>query len=195
MDKEPKRKYIMYGKKILSAPRIAGGLLVLSFVLCNAGATLYGNRVGAPHLIQLHPAFMLERVLLISAVILTALGFVILETLFQNPRGRTAARIGTTMYFFGAILLVVAESLYMKSRMPEDPLIVGYVTLALVSQAVIGVALLQWNLLPTWIGWTTIVWNLAGLIILVGFHVGGIYIPLVHHIMPFLIGIPLVWRG
>lgn len=178
-----------------SAPRIAGGLLVLSFVLCIAGATLYSNRVGAPHLIQLHPAFMLERGLLISAVILTALGFVILETLLQNPRERTAGRIGTTTYFFGAILLVVAESLYMKSRISEDPLIVAYVTLALVSQGVIGVALLQSNLLPAWIGWTTIAWNLAGLIILVGFHVGGSYIPLVHHIMPFLIGIPLVWRG
>jgi hypothetical protein len=195
MNKEFKRKDSMPEKTIFSASRITGALLVLSFVLCFFGASLYGSRVGAPHLIQFNPAFVLERGLFISAVILTALGFVVLETIFQNSPAKTTAHIGTMTYFFGAVLLVVAECLYIQHGVSEDSLIFAYVVLALLGQATIGITLLQSNLLPNWIGWTTIVWNLGMLIILVGFNVGGHYIPLVHHVMPLLIGIPLLWKG
>ncbi len=131
----------------------------------------------------------------ISAAILTTLGFAALETVLQSSPARTTAHIGRMSYFFGSVLLVVAECLYMRSHVPEDPLIVAYVVLALLSQGVIGAALVQSNLLPAWIGWTTIAWNFSGFILLVVLTFGNHYIPIFHHFMPLLIGIPLLWRG
>lgn len=59
-------------------------------------------------------------------------------------------------------MLETAEAM----RLPEEPasysLIVIYVVLAFLGQAAIGGALLQANLLPAWIGWLIIAWNLGG---------------------------------
>ena len=40
---------------------------------------------------------------------------------------------------------------------------VVYVTMAFVSQAAIGCALSMSELVPRWIGWATVIWNLAWL--------------------------------
>lgn len=56
MNKEVKSKATMSKKMIFSVPRIAGALLLLSFILCFVGASLYGSRDGAPRLIQFAPA-------------------------------------------------------------------------------------------------------------------------------------------
>lgn len=119
-----------------------------------------------------------------------------LETLLQGPRRKYGGTHWNHDLLFGTTLLAVAECMCIQPGVSEDPLIVAYVVQALLGQVNIGVALLQAKLSLAWIGWTAIKWKKLGmLIILVGFDVGGHHIPLVHHVMPLLIGIPLLWRG
>lgn len=136
----------MKATTLFSARRIAGALLALSLVLAWAGASMYGAAGGGNTVLT--PSFILERSLFVSAVIVTALGFVVLETVFQSSPARTTAHVGTMTYFFAAVLLVVAECLYIRDGRSVHPLIVTYVVLALLGEAAIGVALFQSNLLP-----------------------------------------------
>ena len=46
-----------------------------------------------------------------SGVVLIAIGFMLLESAFQNTDGFVLANIGATAYFFGGVLLVAAEAL------------------------------------------------------------------------------------
>jgi hypothetical protein len=75
------------------------------------------------------------------------------------------------------------------------PLIVIYVALAFLAQAAIGGALLQARLLGEWIGWATIIWNLAWLVVLALITRRDICFPILHHVMPLVIGIALLWRA
>ncbi|HTP08492.1 MAG TPA: hypothetical protein VMP08_09590, partial [Anaerolineae bacterium] len=46
-----------------------------------------------------------------AAVVLTAIGFVLLEDFLQNTDGHVLATIGATAYLFGGVLIVAAETL------------------------------------------------------------------------------------
>jgi hypothetical protein len=74
------------------------------------------------------------------------------------------------------------------------PLIVVHVVLAFLGQAAIGGALWQSKLLAPWIGWATILWNLAWLVALPIITPHDIYFPILHGLMPLLIGAPLLRR-
>jgi hypothetical protein len=146
-----------------------------------------------------HTFFVFERSFLMAAVILTAIGFVLLEGHFRNIDGRILARTGATAYSFVGVVLVVAEglSLSMGEEFEERgyALFIIYVVLAFLAQAAIGGALLQSGLLAAWIGWVTIVWNLALLVVLSVITPEDIYFPIVHHLMPLLIGSALLRRA
>ncbi|MBI5034048.1 MAG: hypothetical protein HZB51_26295 [Chloroflexi bacterium] len=73
--------------------------------------------------------------------------------------------------------------------------LVVYVVLAFLSQAVIGGALLQAGWVAGWLGWLTIVWNIAWLIVLPLITPRDIYFPVLHYFLPLLIGIALVWKA
>ena len=133
------------------------------------------------------------------AVVLSATGFVLLEGDLHNTDGCLLARTGATAYLFAGILVVAAEALLVS--MGEEfeqrgyALFVVYVVLAFLAQAAIGGALLQSGLLARWIGWVSILWNLAWLVVLVVITPEDIYFPILHHLMPLLIGSALLWRA
>jgi hypothetical protein len=74
------------------------------------------------------------------------------------------------------------------------PHIVLHVVLAFLAQAAFGAALIQTGLVPSWVGWATIIWNLAWLICLPVTSPRDIYFPVLHHVAPLVIGIALL-RG
>ena len=132
-----------------------------------------------------------------AAIVLTAIGFVLLERHLRNTDGHLLARTGATAYLFAGILVVAAESLILSTGFDEKQvhaLFVIYVVLAFLAQAAIGGALLQSRLLARWIGWITILWNLAWLVVLVVITPEDIYFPILHHLMPLLIGGALLLR-
>lgn len=181
---------------IWSFQRAAGALMVAAIFPLALGVYLFlsrnGIQGGTPRSTAL---FAWERASILAAVILTAIGLALLEGNLHETNGRVLARLGASAYFFGAVLLVAAEAMRLPEGPAPYPLIVIYVLLAFLGQAAIGGALLQSNLLPVWIGWATLVWNLGLLVVLPITTPGDIYFPILHHLMPLLIGIPLLWRG
>jgi hypothetical protein len=186
------------GDRFWSIEFSAGTALVLSFAALFVGALMYwirgGIRGGAP---PTHVYFVWERSFIIAAVVLTALGLALLESLLQNSAGGVLARVGAIAYLFGGVLVVAAEASSLNQGVHRNsseqnwtPATI-YVVLALLAQAAIGGSLLQAGLLPPWIGWATVVWNIGWLLAYL-IKRGHIYIPFVHHVMPLVIGIALV---
>jgi hypothetical protein len=187
----------MLDLRFWSIKRAAGFVLVLGNVAVLPGLLMFwirgGHRGGAPP----SPAyFVWERSFVIAAVVLTAIGFVLFEGHLQDTAGRTLARMGATAYFFGAILVVAAEALSLTLGYEKlYTLIVIYVVVAFLAQAAIGGAVLQSGVLAAWIGWVSIVWNLAWLVVLPLITPRDMYFPVLHHLTPLLIGGALLWRA
>ena len=186
----------MSDQRFWRTERVAGLFLVLGFVTNFAGVVMFNIRGGASG--GAPPSseyYQWERGLFIAAVVLAAIGFVLLEDHLHTSDGRVLARIGATTYVIAAILGVVAEALDLSGTGRRlYPLIVVHVVLGFLGQAAIGGALRQARLLAPWIGWATIVWNLAWLVVLPVTTPRDIYFPILHALMPLLIGVPLLWR-
>ena len=92
----------MFDQRFWSIERGAGFFLVLGFVASLAGVVMFSIRGGpgggTP---PSHTFFVWERSLFMAAVILTAIGFVLLEGHFHNTDGRVLGRTGATAYLFG----------------------------------------------------------------------------------------------
>lgn len=175
--------------------RTAGLLMIAAQVPMALGLSLFIGRNGAEGGAPQSPAlFVWERGGWLAAVFLTALGLILLEGSLLETKGRVLARLGASTYFFGAVLIVVAEAMRLPWDQPSYPLIVIYVGLAFLSQAAVGVALLQSALLAAWVGWTTLVWNIFWLVALPIVSPGDLYYPILHHEAPLVIGIMLVAR-
>ncbi len=176
----------------------AGSVLILGFVAFFVGASLYwirwmrsGIRGGAP---PGYTYLVWERSFIMAAVTLTVIGFVLLEAPLQNSQGRVLARTGATAYLFAGILGVAAEALDLtRKEQSFYPLVVLYVVLAYLAQAAIGGSLLQSSLLASWIGWATIVWSIGWLVAFLITRLSA-WIPILHHVIPLVIGIALLSR-
>ena len=177
-----------------SMEHAAGLILVLSAFTTFPGFMMFwlrrGHRGGPP---RSHTHWVIERSSILSGVVLIAIGFMLLEGVFQNADGRVLANIGATAFFFGGILAVAAEALMLTLGYEKVySLIVIYVVMAFLAQAAIGGAVIQAGLLAAWIGWATIVWNIAWLIVLSLISRRDMYFPILHYLMPLVIGIALL---
>jgi len=74
------------------------------------------------------------------------------------------------------------------------PLLVVMVVMLFGAEALLGGALLTTGLVPAWIGWTTVIWNLGWPVLLLIVSPGDLYYPILHAIPLLLIGISLA-RG
>jgi len=119
----------------------------------------------------------------------------LLQSAFQDTDGAILAIIGATTFFFGGVLGVAAEALMLTLGYEKVyGLIVVYVIIAFLAEAAIGGAVIQSVLLAAGIGWATIVWNIAWLIVLSLFSRRDIYFPILHYVMPLVIGIALLLK-
>ncbi len=178
-----------------SIERVAGLVLVLCSVANFPGLMMFwirrGHRGGAP---RSRAHFIWERSFIMAGVALTAIGFVLFEGVLQTTDGRVLATIGATAYLFGGILVVAAEALNLNPGQNTYALIVIYVVMAFPAQAAIGGAVLQSGLVAAWIGWVTVLWNIAWLVVLSRFARRDMYFPVLHHFMPLVIGIALLLK-
>jgi hypothetical protein len=133
-----------------------------------------------------------ERSLVVAAIVTLTLGLALLEGVLIANGDLIAARIGYVTYLIAAILGIVAESYMFSARSPVYVLVVLYVVLAFLGQATIGLSLLITEVLPAWIGWATIVWNLGFLLVVVSFSPTDVYYPILYYPMPLVIGIALL---
>jgi hypothetical protein len=177
--------------------RAAGLLLMLGFFVFMPGGLMFmlrgGTQDGAPP----SPAyFTWERGWVMAAVVTSVLGLVLLAAYLGATSGRILANVSATACLFAGVLLVAGEALRLRpGNETVYPLIVVYVVLTFLGQAVLGVALLQSGTLAAWIGWATIAWNLVWLVVLPLATPRDIYFPVLHHVMPLVIGSALLWRA
>lgn len=170
--------------------RTLGLLLTGQFAVMLAGALMFVGRGGLqdPRPGPPNTAYLvLERGLIMTAVILVALGLVMLAATGHTGQP-PLAWLGATGYAAAAVVLVAAETNGLLTGDAPYTAIVVYVVAAFASQAIFGAALIRSELLAAWIGWTMIAWNLAWAAYLPITSPDDIYFPVLHHVMPLIIG-------
>ena len=177
----------------LSTRTAAASLLVLCFVVFTFGGVLYAGRAFLKWQIDETSSHLIwERGFVIGGVLATVLGLALLEDMLRAAGEPVLSRLGMVVYLFGAVVVIVAETAYLGKRDWIYPQIVLYVVLAFLAQAAFGASLLQTGLVAGWVGWFTIIWNLACLVLLLIFSPRNIYFPVLHHAAPLIIGIALL---
>ncbi|MBI5670416.1 MAG: hypothetical protein HZC41_20675 [Chloroflexi bacterium] len=176
----------------LSERTAAGSLLALSFVVFGFGGMLYFGRAISKWQIEEASHLIWERGFVVAAVLATVLGLVLLDDMLHAAGDSIFARLGMAAYFFGAVVVVAAETAYLGKRDWLNPQIVLYVIMAFLAQASFGVSLLQTGLVAGWVGWVTIIWNLGWLLVMLIVRPRDIYYPVLHHVAPLIIGIALL---
>jgi hypothetical protein len=176
-----------------STRTIAASLLVLCFVVFTFGGVLYTGRAILNWQIDETSSHLIwERGFIIGGVLATLLGLVLLEDMLRTAGEPVLSRLGMVAYLSGAVVVIVAETAYLGKRDWIYPQIVLYVVLGFLAQAAFGASLLQAGLVAGWVGWFTIIWNLACLVLLLIFSPRDIYFPVLHHVAPLIIGIALL---
>jgi hypothetical protein len=186
----------MESQSVLNTPRVAGALLALSFFVFLPGGLLFAGRNGmAGNLAPSFAYFAWERGFVAAAAAATALGFVALSTVLGEAQRDALfpARLAAAVYAVATGCLLVGEAMRLRGGQAPYALIVAYVVLAFLIQAAFGVILVRSGLLPVWIGWAALVWNVAWLVVLPIVAPQDIYFPVVHHFVPLLVGVPLLF--
>jgi hypothetical protein len=185
----------MVGKGLFSEQVVAGGLLILSFVIFAVGGILYTGRAIWKWPAGETPGYLRwERGFVMAAVLTMVLGLVLLERILEAAGDTVLAPLAMVTFLIGAVVVIVAETFQLSGQEWVYGSIVMYVFLAFLAQAVFGTSLLRTGLLPGWVGWATIIWNLAWLVVLPVISPRDIYYPVLHHVAPLMIGIALLVR-
>lgn len=187
----------LLGQPWLTARGLTGGLLLAGTALIFVGILQFTARVFMRVPFAQQPGFYhWERGLIIGGFILLALGLAGLGALLRSAGDPLLAEVGLTAAVIGTVLLVGVELAWLTwAGRPEGlagALLRLAVGLLFVAQAIFGAALLHTGLLPGWLGWFAIVWNLAWLVVLA--RAGDPYYPVLHIVLPLLAGLLLLRR-
>ena len=177
----------------LIVQRWAGILLILCAAVFLPAGILYTGRAIWQWPVAQSAAYLIwERSLVIAAALLNVMGFVLLAGLLRNAGDVLIAPLALTVYVIATAVLLSAEGAYLGSGQWAMSQVAVYVVLAFTVQAAFGVSLLQTGLLPAWVGWTALLWNLGCLAAFAVIRPDDIYYPVLHHVAPLLIGIALL---
>ena len=186
---------VVVGGQGVSERTIAASLLVLTFMVFEIGGILFTGRAMLNWHIEDQDSHMRwERSFVILPTVTTVLGLALLADMLHSAGDTFLAQLGMVTYLFGAVLVVANETTYLSKREWNNPQVVVYVVLACLAQAAFGAALLQTGLVTGWAGWTTLIWNLGYLLIILIFHPREIYYPAIHYVAPLVIGLVLLAR-
>lgn len=167
---------------------IGGGVVFLSAALMFTGRTYWGWPATNAFIAW-------ERSIVIASVLMSVLGFAVLELLLRSAGTVVLPRLAFVTYLVGATVLISAESSLIGGRPYVYAQIVTWMGMAFLAQTAFGVALVRTRLVPSWAGWSTIVWNLGIFAVLAAFSPSNMYYPAVHFVAPVIIGIALLRRS
>lgn len=183
-------------KDFTSVQVVAGWLLVLSGVIFVVGGLLYtGRAIWKWPAAQSQSYLTWERGFIMAAILVAALGWMLLERLLEANSDVILAPIGMVIFLIGTSLVFVAETTTISRQEQVYSLVVVFIALIFLGEAVFGASILRTRLLPVWVGWVTIIWNLAWLVILPIARPQDMYYPWLFYVAPELIGIMLLIRG
>ena len=181
---------------LVSQQTIAGWLLILSFIVFIPAGMLYTARAIWKRPAAQSQSFLYwERGLVMAAVLVAALGLVQLDKLLEPAGDRVLAPSGLLLFLIGATLVLAAETFALSQGKWAYAPVIAFVVLSFLGQAAFGASILGTGFLPGWVGWATLGWCLAWLVILPIARPKDIYYPWLHYIAPLIIGISLLARG
>jgi hypothetical protein len=127
----------------------------------------------------------------IVAPITALTGLTMLTTLLRDAGDRALSMLGAVSYLVAAIFIMFVEVDSIADRGYREDYANVFAILAFLSQAVYGGALLRTRLVPAWVGWTTIAWNIGWLLLFyaVNYPYGPGYYPMWNLATTSLIGI------
>jgi hypothetical protein len=180
-------------KDLISAQVVAAWLLILSGVLFLPGGLLFTGRAILKWPSAQSQNFLYwERGFVMAAILAAALGWVLLDRLLEAAGDKILAPAGMVIFLMGTVLCLAAESFGLNQQKYAYAPIVIFVILVFLGEAAFGGSILRTGLLPGWVGWTTIIWNLAWLVILPIARPKDMYYPWLFYVAPELIGIMLL---
>lgn len=186
----------MDAQALLFERRLAALLLIGCFaIFVVAGLLFTGRTIWKWSAAQTDTYLRWERGWVIAAALVNVLGFVVLTELLQVAGDVILARLALALTMLGTAVLLVAESAFLHDRRWVSAQVVLYVALAFLAQAAFGVVLLHSGLIPAWVAWVTIVWNLGWLTLFALARPKDIYYPVLHHVAPVFIGVALLATG
>lgn len=172
-------------RRATAALLIGSGAVFLGVAVMFTGRTYWGWLASGAFIAW-------ERSIVIVSVLMSVVGFAVLELLLRSAGAIALPRLAFVTYLVGATVLVTAESALIGGRPYVYAQIVTWMVLAFLAQAAFGVALLRTAIVPSWAGWSTIVWNVGIFALLATVSPGDMYYPGVHFVAPVLIGIALL---
>ena len=167
---------------------LSGILLVISFVLNMGGVLLFNGHFLFGWFVETPMLLRWERGFFMAAYFVAALGVTLLGDVLREDGTAVLARLGITAFLMAAIVAIVAEATFLSEQGSILPLVFVMVVMLFLAEAILGWALLNSDLLPTWIGWMTVIWNIGWLIVLAKLSRSDMYYPILHFI-------PLLWSG
>lgn len=171
--------------------RPAAAAMLLGVVTVIGGAILWSTANGGSIPGTVHHAW--ERGLIMAAIVLTAVGMLLLARHLRGTAGAAVVLAGATAYAAAGVLGLVQEAGTVSLAVEVAPWVLPvYVVGAFLGQATVGLGLAQAPGFAAWIGWIVLVWNLAWLVILPIASPGDLYFPLLHHVVLPAIAIPLM---
>jgi hypothetical protein len=186
----------MIEEGLVSVQGVAGWLLIFSGILFLPGGMLYtGRAIWKWPAAQSQSYLYWERGFVMVAILVATLGLVLLERLLVAAGDETLSSIGVAIFLIGVVLVLAAETLSLGRQAEIYAMIVVFIILAFLGQAAVGASILRTGFLPAWVGWGTVLWNLAWLVILPIARPDDMYYPWLHYVSPLLIGIALLSRG
>jgi hypothetical protein len=181
---------------VISEQVVSGWLLILSSLLFLPGGFLYAGRaIWSWPAAKSRTYLYWERGFVMAAVLVASLGFVLLAQLLGDASDRILSPIGMTIFLVGTILVIAAETFSFNRQEGVYVAIVVSVILAFLGQTMFGLSILRTGYLAGWVGWATVIWNLAWLIILPIARPQNMYYPWLHYVAPLIIGTALLGRG
>lgn len=183
----------MVVNSLFSEQVVTGWLLILSAQIFLVAGTLYmGRAIWKWPAGQTYRYLLWERSFVIAALLTAVLGLSLLERMLEAAGDQIMAPTGMVILLIGAGVVIFAETFFISRQEWIYAPVVAYVVLAFLAQAAFGAALLRTGLLPGWVGWAAILWNLGWLVVLPLARPKDMYYPWLHYVAPLLIGIALL---
>ncbi len=176
----------------LRVRNISAILLIISVVLQRVTVFMWSGRNVLKWSVEMPTFLHWERGSMIAAFVVAALGISLLEIVLREAGETVLAHLGATAFLIGAVIGIIVEASVLSTQGPMPALTVVTVAVLFVAEAILGGSLVASNLLPAWIGWTVVVWNIGWLVVFAIAKPDDIYYPILHFFPLLLIGITLL---
>jgi hypothetical protein len=170
---------------------VSGQLLLLAFVLNLGGVVMYAVGTSRGWVGETSTYYAWERALFMSSYVAAAFGTAVLEPALAEAGAAILGRLAAIAFPMAASVALVMEAATINGPEPYA-LIVVAVLLLFEAEVLLGAAVLTTRLVPAWVGWAAVIWNLAWPALLPILSPGDSYYPILHAIPLLMISVPLI---